>query len=475
MTDDGAAFPPGPAETPALFRRRGLYLGYRAFGDSTGTVLIDPRVARELRSAAEFATQEQRFTGGLLYGRRWTDDEGGYLVVSGFLDAGPREGGGDWVPAGSSGAGDLTGGFTLTDARLRLLRDEAARMYSTSLEVGWWRTLPGLGDFGPADLVTQAELVAAGGVGLLVYGSGQHWGTAYLGPDGHAPDSAGTLVAADEDEPDTGPGAGHPGAGTGPGNAAAHATRPGNPEPYGAGTGSGPAPHEAGPYDTGPYDTGPYEPGPDDTGPDNTGPDNTGPDNTGPGDTDLYDTGPYDTRPYATGPDDTAPGDSGPYDTGPYDTGPYDTGPGDSGPYDTGQYDTAPDDLVLDDTPLIDAAAASAAQRRPGDGGRPGEPVTPGQPSPGTAVATRRPALLTRRPAGAVEFSSRDWYQRPPEAGFAGPRIPGDAKVVIVLALLAFAGAAVLIGVLMSSALIAVIVAVVCVLVVFGFVWMSHL
>jgi hypothetical protein len=33
----------------------------------------------------------------------------------------------------------------------------------------------------------------------------------------------------------------------------------------------------------------------------------------------------------------------------------------------------------------------------------------------------------------------------------------------------------VLIGVLMSSALIAVIVAVVCVLVVVGFVWMSHL
>src|SRR5262249_25644208 len=32
------------------------------------------------------------------------------------------------------------------------------------------------------------------GVGLLVYGSGIHWGTAYLGPDGRAPDSAGTLA-----------------------------------------------------------------------------------------------------------------------------------------------------------------------------------------------------------------------------------------------------------------------------------------
>ena len=67
-------------------------------------------------------------------------------------------------------------------------------MYSASLEVGWWRTLAALGDFGPQDFVTQAELVGPDGVGLLVYGSGIHWGTAYLGPDGHAPDSAGTLV-----------------------------------------------------------------------------------------------------------------------------------------------------------------------------------------------------------------------------------------------------------------------------------------
>ncbi len=30
-----------------------------------------------------------------------------------------------------------------------------------------------------------------------MYGSGVHWGTAYLGPDGHAPDSAGTLAATE--------------------------------------------------------------------------------------------------------------------------------------------------------------------------------------------------------------------------------------------------------------------------------------
>ena len=436
MTDDGATFPPGPAATPALFRQRGLYLGYRAFGDAGGTVLIDPRVARELRSAAEFATQEHRFTGGLLYGRRWTDDEGGYLVVSGFLDAGPRDSGGDWLPgdgpAGSRGAagGDFTGDFTLTDARLRQLRDEAARMYSTSLEVGWWRTLPALGEFGPADLVTQSELVERGGIGLLVYGSGEHWGTAYLGPDGHAAGVAGTLVAADEEEP---AGGAHEAVPFG----ATAGTAPRHAAPYGRGH-DGTVSPDAAPAGALPYETG--------------------------------DTGPYDTGPY----------DDWPYDTGPYDTGPYDTGPYDTGPYDTGADDRAPDDLVLDDTPLIDAAEATAVPPAPAGGTRSGQPApgttAPSIGVPGTTVATRRPAALTRRPrAGAVDVTSRDWYLRPPNDGLAGPRMPADAKIVIALALLAFVGAAILIGALMSSVLIAVIAAIVFVLVVFGFVWMSRL
>jgi hypothetical protein len=68
-------------------------------------------------------------------------------------------------------------------------------LYPASLEVGWWRTLAALGEFSPRDFRTQAELAGPDGVGLLVYGSGVHWGTAYLGPDGRAPDTAGTLVA----------------------------------------------------------------------------------------------------------------------------------------------------------------------------------------------------------------------------------------------------------------------------------------
>jgi hypothetical protein len=188
MTDGGAPFQPGTEEVAVPFRPRGSYAGYRAFGSGDGAVLVKPETARELRSAAEFATQERRITGGLLYGRGFADEQGAYLVIDGYLEAGPGENSGDRI------SGDGADRFTLSAADLRLLREDGARMYSASLEAGWWRTLAALGEFGPQDFVTQAELVGPDGVGLLVYGSGIHWGTAYLGPDGHAADSAGTLV-----------------------------------------------------------------------------------------------------------------------------------------------------------------------------------------------------------------------------------------------------------------------------------------
>jgi hypothetical protein len=199
MTDGGAAFQPGTEEVRVPFRPRGSYAGYRAFGSGDGAVLVKPEVARELRTAAEFATQERRFAGGLLYGHGWADEQGAYLVIDGYLEAGPGENSGDRI------SGDGADRFTLSAADLRLLREDAARMYSGSLEAGWWRTLAALGEFGPRDFVTQAELVGPDGVGLLVYGTGIHWGTAYLGPDGHAPDSAGTLVSAPAPGPPPGP------------------------------------------------------------------------------------------------------------------------------------------------------------------------------------------------------------------------------------------------------------------------------
>jgi hypothetical protein len=190
MTDGGAAFQFGQEEpVPLPFRPRAAYIGHQVFGegagaDVDGAVLVDPEVARDLRSAAEFARAERRITGGLLYGRAWTDDQGDYLVVDGFLEAGPGE-----------NSRDRTGdpAFTLAEADLRLLRQDAQRMYSAAVEVGWWRSqVPGYG-FGPADFRTQAELVMPGGVGLLVYEAGPDWGAAYLDPDGHPPDTAGRL------------------------------------------------------------------------------------------------------------------------------------------------------------------------------------------------------------------------------------------------------------------------------------------
>lgn len=190
MTDDAAPFQPGREPTTILFRSRSMFAGYKAFGSGDGAVLMDLEVERRLRAAAESATQERRVGGGLLFGAGWTDEQGGYVVIEGFIEAGPGETSG--VQVGAGGADQ----FTLPEAGLRPLRERAVRMYPDSLEVGWWRTLAALGEFSQRDFMTQAELVGPDGVGLLVYGSGVHWGTAYLGRDGHAPDTAGTLVTA---------------------------------------------------------------------------------------------------------------------------------------------------------------------------------------------------------------------------------------------------------------------------------------
>ena len=201
MTEDGTAFQPAADEVTVPFRSRGAYTGYRAFGSGDGAVLIAPSLVHELRSAAELATAERRIAGGLLYGRGWADEMGAYLVIDRYLEAGPGENSGDRISA------DGDDDFTLSEADLRLLRQDAARMYSASLEAGWWRTRATLGEFGPGDFVTQGELVGPDGVGLLVYGSGIYWGTAYLGPVGLAPDSAGTLSTVADPVP------GPPGAG----------------------------------------------------------------------------------------------------------------------------------------------------------------------------------------------------------------------------------------------------------------------
>jgi hypothetical protein len=184
MTDGGAAFRPGQGEVPVPVRPRGAFVAHEVFGHGAGAVLVAPEVARDLRGSAELARQERRIAGGLLYGRPWADDEGPYMVVDGFLESGPGENAGDRVRP------DGRDSYALTEADLRLLREDAARMYAAAIEVGWWRSLPEPGEFGPRDFESQREFVGPGGVGLLVFGAGLDWGTAYLGRDGQAPGSA---------------------------------------------------------------------------------------------------------------------------------------------------------------------------------------------------------------------------------------------------------------------------------------------
>ena len=199
MTDGGAAFQPGREELNLPRQPRGAYVGHEVFGHGDGAVLVEPEVARDLRSAAESASQERRIAGGLLYGRGLADDEGRYLVVDGFLEAGPGESDGDHVSR------DGHDSFALSDADLGLLREDAARMYAAAVEVGWWRTLAGPGEFSPGDFVTQGELVGPGGVGLLVFGSGLEWGTAYLGPGGQVPGSARSFIPVPRPAPEPPP------------------------------------------------------------------------------------------------------------------------------------------------------------------------------------------------------------------------------------------------------------------------------
>jgi len=194
MTDGGASFQPGQGELP--FRPRGAYVGHEVFGHGDGAVLVEPEVARDLRSAAEFASQERRIAGGLLYGRGWADDDGRYLVVDGFLEAGPGENRGDRISR------DGYDSFTLSATDLGLLREDAARMYSAAVEAGWWRTLAGPGEFGPRYFETQGDLVGPGGVGLLVFGSGLDWGTAYLGPGGQLPGSVRSFIPVSRPAPE---------------------------------------------------------------------------------------------------------------------------------------------------------------------------------------------------------------------------------------------------------------------------------
>jgi hypothetical protein len=147
------------------------------FGGGDGAVLVEPGVARDLRRAAELQAPHE--TGGLLYGQVWRDGEGRYVLVDGFVQAGPDAG--------------KTGEFSLSPMGTQLLRETAARSFPAADEIGWWHTHRVPSPYSDTDLAMQRAFQQPTSVGLLVFASGAPWATAYLGPDGRALGQPGML------------------------------------------------------------------------------------------------------------------------------------------------------------------------------------------------------------------------------------------------------------------------------------------
>jgi hypothetical protein len=70
---------------------------------------------------------------------------------------------------------------------------------------------------------------------------------------------------------------------------------------------------------------------------------------------------------------------------------------------------------------------------------------------------------------------TRDWGVKPAKPGNVGPKTPTDVKIVVGALVVTAIVAATIIGVLVSNVLIAVIVAVVGLLAICVFLWMSRL
>jgi hypothetical protein len=147
------------------------------FGGGDGTVLVEPAVARDLRRAAELQAPHE--TGGLLYGQVWRDGQGRYVLVDGFVQAGPDAG--------------KTGEFSLSPMGTQLLRETAARSFPDADEIGWWHTHRVPSPYSDTDRTMQRAFQQPTSVGLLVFASGAPWATAYLGPNGRALGQPGLL------------------------------------------------------------------------------------------------------------------------------------------------------------------------------------------------------------------------------------------------------------------------------------------
>lgn len=148
------------------YRARSAFSGYHTFSDGHGAVLVAPPAAAGMREAAGRALPKE--TGGLLSGRTLRDSQGDYVLVSGFVRAGPG--------AGRSAA------FEISPQETARLREEAYRCDPTGDVVGWWHSHPRPSGYSQTDLNTQAIFTQPDSVGLLVFAQGEPWLTAYMGP-----------------------------------------------------------------------------------------------------------------------------------------------------------------------------------------------------------------------------------------------------------------------------------------------------
>lgn len=165
MTDPGFRIEQRQRTLP--FLPRGTYADYWTFSDAGRTLLVEPDAAKRIRETAQRACPHE--TGGLLAGRSLRDDEGQYIVVSGFTEAKAGSG----APAA----------FKIPVEDLGTLRTENARAYPGADEVGWWHSHSGPGGYSTTDRENQRMFDREDSVGLLVFANGFPWGTAYIGPE----------------------------------------------------------------------------------------------------------------------------------------------------------------------------------------------------------------------------------------------------------------------------------------------------
>lgn len=166
MTDPGFRIVEQRQRTVPFLPRR-TYAEYWKFSDREHTLLVEPEVASQIRWAAEEAYPDE--TGGLLAGRSLCDDEGRYVVISGFIEARPGSG----APAA----------FKIPAEDLGPLRRDIARAHPGADELGWWHSHPGPSGYSQTDFKNQRMFEREDSVGLLVFGRGPEWATAYIGPD----------------------------------------------------------------------------------------------------------------------------------------------------------------------------------------------------------------------------------------------------------------------------------------------------